>query len=285
MSRPIAVTALVLLALTAACSDDESSTPSSTSTPSATATSPPTTATPTTAAPTTTATTLAPTTAAPTTAAPTTAAPTTAAPTTAAPTTEPPMPTVVPGMTQPAVWPGWDTSFDTPEAAATDFIEEAFGVEAFLGEFMAGDSMSGEIEVLSPLDDDDPATTAPTGVFLLLRRVVPNGGWFVLGAGGDAVTIETPEAHGTIEPGMIEVSGVGRGFEGTLVVRAFIAGDRDAEFDFEIAATDWQTSVPYSVTLDLSAAEPGQMIAIVAVGDTGIEATGEFAAIPVVVAG
>ena len=65
----------------------------------------------------------------------------------------------------------------------------------------------------------------------------------------------------------------------------FVAGDRDAEFDFEIAATDWQTSVPYSVNLDLSDALPGQMVAIVAVGDTGIAATGEFAASPVIIGG
>ena len=41
--------------------------------------------------------------------------------------------------------------------------------------------------------------------------------------------------------------------------------------------------MPYTATVDLSAAVTGDVVALIAVGDTGIAETGEFAAIPVVV--
>jgi hypothetical protein len=173
--------------------------------------------------------------------------------------------------------------FDTPEAAASDFIEQVFGVEPLIGEFMQGDSRSGEIEVLSPLDDDDPATTRPTGVVLFLRQLGPDDGWFVLSAVSEGVTIDDPEFGDEVAAGDLTVDGTGRGFEGTVVVRALVPADPPTVLDFEITATDWMTPVPYTATLDLSEASPGDIVTIIAVGDTGIEATGEFAAIPVVI--
>jgi len=182
-----------------------------------------------------------------------------------------------------AVWPAADIVFDTPEAAATDFIEQVFGVEPLIGEFLQGDGRSGEIEVLSPLDDDDPATTRPTGVILFLRQLGPDDGWFVLSAVSEGVTIDSPEFGDEVAAGDLTVNGTGRGFEGTVVVRALEPADPPNVLDVEITATDWSTPVPYTATLDLGDASPGDIVTIIAVGDTGIEATGEFAAVPVVV--
>ena len=277
-----AVTGLVVMSLAAACGDDATSTPTSTA---ATTVAPTTVPQPTTAPTTVPETTVPATTAPPTTTAPTTVAPTTVA-TTAPPTTVAPTapPTTVP-VVEPivAVWPAADVVFDTPEEAASDFIEQVFGVEPLIGEFMQGDSRSGEIEVLSPLDDDDPATTRPTGVILFMRQLGAADGWFVLSAAGEGVTIDDPEFGDTVAAGELTVEGTGRGFEGTVVVRALIPADPPNVLDFEITATDWSTPVPYTATLDLSGTSSSDIVTIVAVGDTGITATGEFAAIPVVV--
>ena len=181
-----------------------------------------------------------------------------------------------------AVWPGADVVIDSPEAAAEDFIAQVFGVEPAIGPFRQGDARSGEIEVLTQLDDADPLTTRPAGVTLLLRMLGPDDGWFVIGAVSEGVTIDTPEARSTVPAGAVAVEGLGRGFESTVVVSAVLAGEPDP-VDVEIVMTDWETPTPYATTLDLSAFEPGDVITIIARGDVGIEATGEFAALAVVI--
>ena len=70
-------------------------------------------------------------------------------------------------LEQPAIWPAADVVFDSPEAAASDFVSKVFGVPPNLGSFQQGDSRSGEIEVLSPAED---AGTAIRSV-LLLRQL------------------------------------------------------------------------------------------------------------------
>jgi hypothetical protein len=181
-----------------------------------------------------------------------------------------------------AVWPAADVVFSTPEAAAEDFIRTVFRVEPYLGEFQQGDNRSGEIEVLTPLDDNDPATTQPAGVVLFLRQL--GDGWFVIGTGCDAVTIDQPEARAEVPAAPIDVTGLGRGFESTVVVKAIRVTD-GTELDVQIVMTDWETPTPYATSIDLSGTEPGEVVVLVARGDTGIEATGEFAAIAVVIAG
>jgi hypothetical protein len=48
---------------------------------------------------------------------------------------------------QPAIWPAADVVFDTPEAAAADFVSTVLRVPPTLGEFQQGDPDSGEIGV------------------------------------------------------------------------------------------------------------------------------------------
>lgn len=248
------------LALIGACSSDESSNPTTVESTAVT-TSPPNTTTPITSVP--------------VTLVPTTVTPTTATPTTATPTT-------VPSEMQLAVWPAADVVFTTPEAAATDFLAAVFGEGPVIGDFMAGDSRSGEFEVFAT------AEGAPIGAarsVLFMRQLGPDAGWFVLAAGSDVATITTPEPMTTVPAAMLTVEGLGTGFEATIVVSAFVAGQPDGELDREVAmAGNLGEALPYSVTLDLSAASTGDVVMVLIRGGTGLETDpGDFGAIPVVI--
>lgn len=175
--------------------------------------------------------------------------------------------------------------FATPEEAAADFVLQVLEVPPVLGEFQQGDMRSGEIVVFSPTDDDDPATVFPRGL-LALRQLGPTDGWFVIAGTSEGVSITSPAPAATVGAGPIVVEGLGRGFESNLVVRAIVAGDADTVLDLDFTMTDWTTPVPYVVTLDLAGATPGDVVTLVAVGDTGLGVDpSEFAAIPVVIAG
>jgi hypothetical protein len=151
-----------------------------------------------------------------------------------------------------------------------------------LGEFMAGDSRSGEFEVFASVDG-----VALEGVrsVLLMRQLGPDDGWFVLAAASDVATITTPESMATVPAGPLTVEGVGTGFEATIVVSAFEAGRADNEFDREVAmAGNLGEALPYSVALDVSGATGGSVVALLVRGGTGLETDpGDFGAIPVVI--
>jgi hypothetical protein len=184
-------------------------------------------------------------------------------------------------LAQPAIWPEADVVFATPEEAAADFVRTVLGVEPLLGEYMGGDSRSGEIEVFSP------AETTPVSRGLLdLRILAPNDGWFVIGAANPNATISSPEVYTEVPAGPLTVEGVARGHEGTVVITAFLAGDADAVFDQVITSGGvLETPEPYSVTIDLTGAAAGDVITLLVYGDTGLENDpGEFGAIAVVIA-
>lgn len=197
---------------------------------------------------------------------------------TAAPTTTTTKPVT---LEQPAIWPAPDVVFTTPEAAATDFVKNVLGVPPNLGEFQQGDSRSGEMEVLSP---DSPGTSVLRSV-LLLRQLGPDDGWFVLAAVNDHEVVTTPESASTVAAGPLTVEGRGRGFEATVIVRALVAGDAKRQLDQVIAmGGSAETSEPFSVSLNLSMADPGQTVVLLVRGDTGREEdSGEFSAIPLVI--
>lgn len=201
------------------------------------------------------------------------------------PATTVPVTTTTVEFEYPAIWPASRVVFTTPEAAAADFVSSVLGVPPVLGEFESGDLRSGEIVVFSPTDDDDPATVFPRGL-LALRQLAPTDGWFVIAAGSEGVSITSPAPAAMVGAGPLVVEGLGRGFESNLVVRAIVVGDMEAVLDLNFTMTDWTTPVPYSVTLDLSAAAEGDVVVLVAVGDTGLGTDpSEFAAIPVVITG
>lgn len=183
---------------------------------------------------------------------------------------------------QPAVWPGAGTTFATPAAAATDFVEKAIGVPALLGEFMQGDARSGEITLYFSGD----GTTKTQRSLLLMRQLGASNGWYVLAAANDNQRITSPVQGGTVPAGKVQVTGVGRGFEATIVVTAVRPGD-PTPLDKQIGmGGSMETPGPYTVTLDLSAARPGEVIAIVARGGVGHELDpGELGAIAVTISG
>jgi hypothetical protein len=185
---------------------------------------------------------------------------------------------------QAAVWPAPSTVFDTPEAAAADFVAQALGVPPVLGEFQQGDSRSGEIEVFSQPENGGTAVLRSR---LLLRRLGTQSGWFVLAAVNDNATVDSPSSGAAVPAGPVTVSGVARGFEGAVTVTAFRAGDAAHPLDQEhTQGGSFATPEPFTVTLDLSAAPAGQTIAILVRGGTGLETDpGDFGAIPVVIAG
>ena len=250
---------LAALALLGACSDDSSSS----DTTAGSSTLPATTEAATTTTPVTT---------------PATTTPATTAPATTAPATT----TTMPAAPQPAIWPAADVVFTTPEAAATDFLAAVFGEGPVLGEFQAGDQRSGEFEVFASVDG---AAIGEPRSLLLLRQLGPSNGWFVLSAVSDVATVTTPEPMVAVPAAPLTVKGVGTGFEATIVVSAFVVGDAATEFDREVTmAGNLGEALPYTVTLDLTTASPGQLIVLLVRGGTGLETDpGDFAAVPVVI--
>jgi hypothetical protein len=193
------------------------------------------------------------------------------------------VPPTLPGEVQPAIWPAADVVFTTPEAAAADFLDGVFGDGPMLGEFMQGDARSGEIEVFA---SENGVPIGQARSLLLLRQLGPDDGWFVLAAVSDVATITVPQSMATVPAGPLVVEGLGTGFEATIVVSAFVAGQPGSELDAEVTmAGNFGEALPYSVSLDLGAATPGDVVVLLVRGGTGLETDpGDFGAIPVVVA-
>ena len=181
------------------------------------------------------------------------------------------------------MWPAADVVFDTPEAAAADFVEHVLRVPPVLGPFMAGDNRSGEIEVFSP-GEGGPGSSVVRSL-VLVRQLGPDDGWFVIAAIEPMVSIEAPEAGAVVPAGSVAVSGVARGFEATIIVAAYVAGAPEPIGEPAIAMGGaLETPEPYQATVDLSGLPPGTVVALVVRGDTGLETDpGEFSAIPVVI--
>jgi hypothetical protein len=197
--------------------------------------------------------------------------------TSAAPST-----TIAPPV-QRAIWPAADVVFTTPTAAAEDFVRRVIGVEPVLGEFQAGDSRSGEIEVV--FRGESGNATPIVRSRLLMRQLGASNGWFVLAAVNDFVSIDSPDSSATVPAGPLVVSGVGRGFEATLNITTFVAGSVDRSFGAAIAMGGaYEKPEPFSATVDLSGAAPGDVVTIVVRGATGLETDpGEFAALSVLI--
>jgi hypothetical protein len=105
--------------------------------------------------------------------------------------------------------------FNDPVAAVTAFATELIGmVEPLIGDFMQGDSRSGEVEV-RPMEDG-PET-------LVLVRQLEDDSWFVIGAISSEIELEEPENRAEVgDP--IELRGQARAFEGTVPVRVLADG-------------------------------------------------------------
>lgn len=149
----------------------------------------------------------------------TTEPPTTVAPTTVAPTSMPS--TTVPVTTVPvppveqldhAIYPtsAMDVRFDDPVEVARAFASSFVGFSnPVVGEFMAGDNRSGEVEVMA--GGTGPVTT------VFVRQLGPDDSWFVIGSATENIVVDEPEALAVIES-PLTVSGQARAFEGNVAV-------------------------------------------------------------------
>jgi hypothetical protein len=106
--------------------------------------------------------------------------------------------------------------FEDPQAVAAAFATDVVGMDdPTIGEFMQGDSRSGEVQV-SPLDDGRVFST-------VLVRQMEDDSWFVIGAVTDEIVLEDPENGGSVgDP--VQLSGQARAFEGTVLVTVLADG-------------------------------------------------------------
>ena len=97
--------------------------------------------------------------------------------------------------------------------------------------------------------------------------------------------VSSPLPGATVPSGIVTVTGVGHGFEASLSVSAFLAGDPDTLFDTVVTqAGSMEEPGRFVVELDLSDAEPGAVVAIVVRGGVGLETDpGETGAVAVVI--
>ncbi len=123
-------------------------------------------------------------------------------------TTAPFAPEVDPfGVAYPS--PTTSQRFESPESAATSYAREVLGfTELVMGEFMEGDSRSGEV----PISDreDGPETT-------VLVRLMDDDTWYVLGSVTDDIVVDTPAAGDPIAS-PFATDGEALAFEGTVDV-------------------------------------------------------------------
>ncbi|WP_332664731.1 Gmad2 immunoglobulin-like domain-containing protein [Aeromicrobium sp.] len=137
-------------------------------------------------------------------------------------TSEPAPTTTAPGaITQQeaatVVWPdpAGELRYNDPMTAVAGYAEELIGFDApAYGEFMPGDSRSGEVELRA---------TARGAVTTVLVRQMGDGNWYVLGSSTPNIELETPAAGASIDD-PLSLAGRARAFEGTVQVSVFELG-------------------------------------------------------------
>ena len=186
-------------------------------------------------------------------------------------------------LEQPAIWPSADVIFASPETAAEDFVTKVFGVPPALGEFRQADARSGEIEVLSTGEGGGSRVVRS---LLVLRQLGPDDGWFIVAAVNESMSISSPTAGQRLSPGRVTVTGQARGFEANVVVSWLLAGRAQPPIDQAVTQGGATEPRVYTVVLDLSDAAGARVAWLLVRGGTGLATdTGEFSAIPVLVAG
>ena len=184
----------------------------------------------------------------------TTQAPETTEPvvTTEAPTTTEPTTTVapVPDQVRTAVWPWFETDlrYADPVEAALGFAVDYLGfVDPDAGEFMAGDSRSGEVEIRSS------GTELTTVVFV--RQLTDDDSWWILGAASANITIDEPEALAEVTS-PLTVSGTALAIEGTVDVQLRADGNGEPIFEGFVTGSGGPEPGPYSETFEFTS--PGE---------------------------
>ncbi|MGH9138750.1 MAG: Gmad2 immunoglobulin-like domain-containing protein [Acidimicrobiales bacterium] len=183
---------------------------------------------------------------------------------------------------QPALWPAPGEVIADPIEVARSFYVDFLGQpEPSLGEFQEGDPTSGEVPVFGRTEGGEPGPLRST---LLLRR--RGAGWAVVRVASEAIVLEQAQVPTEALPGPITVSGRGRGFEGTLLVRAVVAGEAGGEpLDQQfVTAGALEELEPFAATVDVGAAASGSVVAILVFNESAIDGSiGDLAAIPVLI--
>ncbi len=119
----------------------------------------------------------------------------------------------IPSEYSTAVWPWFnsETRYDDPVEAATGFAEHFLGfTDPVMGEFLQGDSRSGEVEV-QPMADG-PVTT------VFIRLLGTDDTWWILGSATQNISVDEPTALCEIDS-PLAVSGQAFTFEGNVEVQ------------------------------------------------------------------
>ena len=175
----------------------------------------------------------------------TTEAPSTEAPSTEAPGTDPA------DAARNAIWPWGATStrFADPIEAATSFAIDYLGfTDPVIGEFQAGDSRSGEVEVAA-------GNVALTTV-VFVRQLTDDDSWWVLGAASQNITVEEP-AQGTVVISPLTISGMASAFEGTVDVELHADGNGEPIYEGFITGSGSPEPGPYEATIEFTS--PGSV--------------------------
>lgn len=190
---------------------------------------------------------------------PTTARPTTTS--TVAPTTS----TTTAVDTSTAVWP-WASSttrYTDPVAAAKGYAVDFVGFrDPIVGEFMQGDSRSGEVEVRAKAAG--PATT------VFVRQLGADDTWWVLGSATGNIELTVPDT-GAIVTSPLQLAGRARAFEGTVQVEVREDGRRQPIGSGVVTGSGDGTLGPFegSVTFTAPAARDGALVLLTTSAEDG----------------
>ena len=140
---------------------------------------------------------------------------------TAAPTTDTATTTAPDDPTRTAIWPWVDSGvrFDDPVVAAASYATDFLGFDdPVVGEFLAGDSRSGEVEIT-------PGAIGPSTV-VFVRQLTADDSWWILGSATGNIVLDEPQTGDVVES-PLQLVGEALAFEGTVEVE--IRADGEAE--------------------------------------------------------
>ena len=173
-------------------------------------------------------------------------------PVTEPPVTDPPDTTTPSVDTSTAIWPWADTSvrFTDPVEAAASYATDFLGfTEPVLGEFRAGDSRSGEVEVRA--GDDVELVTVVS-----VRQLGTDGDWWVLGSAAENIVVDEPETLAVVES-PLTLSGSALAFEGTVEVELRSDGDGEAIAIGFVTGSGPPEAGPFEGTIEFDSPGPG----------------------------
>lgn len=148
--------------------------------------------------------------------------------------------------TRDAVWPWADTDlrYADPVDAATAFTTDYLGfTDPIVGEFLAGDSRSGEVEVRS--FETGPATV------VFVRQLTDDDSWWILGAASENITIDDP-VQGAEITSPVTVSGTASAFEGTVNVELRADDNDEPIFEGFVTGSGGPDPGPFSDSFEFT---------------------------------